>query len=215
MGFTPADDALVQVVWEDLGHIVSSWPEGEVDDATLRRESTVLRRFLAYDDLIKVWVTVMGRGAPFMVAASNVAVVDGKRLHQMDFCSSSEVRQPTGTSYSVLVKVGDLSEKMPVGLSRTAPMKLKKFIFGYSCVVQGVLIRRNDVVQFVANKLGGAHYDTGRQKPNDEALSKLGSYTVMDRDAVYYEMLAVGQALARSKSCSALLQRLERGAGEN
>jgi len=197
------------VVHEDLRHILRSWGDGGIKDEALRRDSTVLRRFLNYHDLIKVWNTVMGLGQAFLVPASGIIVRNESRLGTIDFATCSQVDQPGIKTYAVSVKTGPHDEPGPIGFAETKALKLKKFISGPCCVVGGVLIRRNDIIQFVANKLGGAHYDTGRQKPNEQAISQLGDFHVADRNAVYYEMLGIGQVLARSNSCRILLETLE------
>lgn len=210
MPFTPADDGLLRVVLEDLRYIKTSWGGGGIEDNSLRRDSAVLRRFLHHRDLLKAWNTVMGLGKPFLVPAGGILITNQAGLPEIDFASCSEVDQPGIKTFAVSVKTGALESEHPISLVPAKPIKLKRFVHGYCCVVGGVPIKRNDVVQFVANKLGGAHYDTDRQKPDAAALSRLEAYAVAGRNAVYYELLGIGQALADSESCGLLLDGLEK-----
>ena len=88
-------------------------------------------------------------------------------------------------------------------------MKLKKFVGGFCVVIDDVFIRRREVVQFVANKAGGAHYDTDKTKPYQKAVDAMASYEVMGRGAVYYELLGIGQALASAPDTTRLVEELQ------
>lgn len=69
----------------------------------------------------------------------------------------------------------------------------------------------------MANKLGGAHYDPSRKgkKGPDLAYMKLDRITtgphivMLNKDSVYLELLATGQALALADDIVALRRRIE------
>lgn len=72
--------------------------------------------------------------------------------------------------------------------------------------VDRVVVTRRDVIKFVANKLGGVHFDTSRNDPGYVALDKAReSHTVLDLDPVYAQLTATGQQLWASPDIQALL----------
>lgn len=72
-------------------------------------------------------------------------------------------------------------------------------------LIGGHLISRHTVIKYVANKLGGAHHDKRRGTDKENLafvlLDKVGrdmGLRLLDKPAVYFELLAIGQALAKS-----------------
>ncbi len=73
----------------------------------------------------------------------------------------------------------------------------------------------------MANKKGGAHHDAARAATDDEFLLldqiSDGGYRVVDnnvdRNAVYYELLSIGQAVGRSQHAQMFLQRAQEKLG--
>jgi hypothetical protein len=68
--------------------------------------------------------------------------------------------------------------------------------------IDGVVITRRDIVRYVANKLGGVHLDTKRNEIKDMGFLALdrvrNGVRVIDLDAVYAEMTAIGQQFAKA-----------------
>jgi hypothetical protein len=72
--------------------------------------------------------------------------------------------------------------------------------------VGSVSVTRRDVIQFVANKLGGVHLDSKREAahPGYRALDQARQALQLgDLDAVYAELAAIGQQLANSPEVQA------------
>lgn len=84
---------------------------------------------------------------------------------------------------------------------------LSKFLEGPCLIVHGVPIPRRTVITYVANKLGSAHYadergDLGRLLDGLEEMMLSQEQGKMR--AVYFEVLAIGQALVFSEDVRAL-----------
>jgi hypothetical protein len=67
----------------------------------------------------------------------------------------------------------------------------------------GKRFSRAQVVKYVANKLGGAHFDTRRghrkEDPDFILLDKVTpTVHLLDKPAIYFELLSIGQAVAGS-----------------
>lgn len=204
------DDEFLGVVLADLEYLVSNWSAGDVSDRELRRNSTLLRRFLVEGDLLKAWLAVVGR-EPYLVPARALERPKSTAVRSAEYVTVNTVTQPGGQTHQVMVFTGPLNEgPAPVVVVPEAPMNIKKFVEGFCVVIDGVFIRRREVVQFVANKAGGAHYDKDRTKPYQRAVDAMASFRVMDRHAMYYEMLGIGQALASAPDTSRLVAELQR-----
>lgn len=91
------------------------------------------------------------------------------------------------------------------------PFKLAAFLTAPAVVVEGTPISRRDVVKYVANKRGGAHFDMSR-KEDEEAYrlldSVLDKFQVAAQRSVFFELLSIGQAVARSADAKKLREEL-------
>jgi hypothetical protein len=148
-----ASPTLIDVVREDLHYLLSSWPGGDLPDSEIRRSSAVLRRLFTYGDLIKVWVTVVGK-QDFIVPSSYIRVRDIGRLREVDFATSSPAQNVGMSIFAVMVNNRIQKGPDPISIE-TEEASLKRYLGQPACVISGVLITRDELVQFVANKLGG------------------------------------------------------------
>jgi hypothetical protein len=205
---SPPSPGLIKVVHEDLNYLLSQWPKGEVRDDEVRRSSTVLRRLFTYRDLIRAWVTVVG-SKDYMVTGDYIEIRDPKRLGEVDFATASPADQGSGMKvFAAMVfnKIQNGSD--PIRIAQQG-VPLKKYLNQTACIISGVMINRDELIQFVANKLGGAHYDDGRQKPREQSIAVMEQYSIGNRPALIHEMLSCGQSLAASPSTAELLNQLE------
>jgi hypothetical protein len=203
-----ASPELIAVVRDDLSYLVNDWPGGEIRDDEIRRSSAVLRRLFNYRDLVKVWVTVVGK-QDFLVPSSFIHVADINRLREVNFATSSPA-QNVGMKIFAAMEFNKIQEgPAPVSIKEeVAP--LKRYLNQPACVISGVLITREELVQFVANKLGGAHFDDGRDKPNERVIQVMTQYVIGNRPALIHEMLSCGQVLAGSESTKELIGALRK-----
>jgi hypothetical protein len=88
------------------------------------------------------------------------------------------------------------------------PFRLSQFLASPAIVVQGERLARRDVIKYVRNKLGGTHFDDKREN-GEEAYAMLdsvtkGKFEVLEKRAVYFELLSIGQAVAASPDTKTL-----------
>jgi len=81
-------------------------------------------------------------------------------------------------------------------------------------LIHGWYVPRRILIKFVPNKLGGSHADGKPDKPDLARLYKALDWTrksagLMDKDLVYYELLACGQALSRSEDLNRLVDSVK------
>ncbi len=202
-----ASPELLAVVREDLDYLVTAWPRGEIRDDEIRRSSTVLRRLFTYHDLVKVWVSVVGK-KDFLVPSSFVQVLDINRLQEVNFATASPA-QSVGMKIFSAMEFNKIQDgKAPISIKEEV-VPLKRYLNQPACVISGALIGRDEIVQFVANKLGGAHVDMGRNKPSEKSIQAMTQYSIGNRPALIHEMLSCGQTLAASESTNELLAALK------
>jgi len=76
------------------------------------------------------------------------------------------------------------------------------------------VVSRRELVQYVANKLGGTHIDTKRDfsKIKERKFALLDQVREMirvaDKNAIYYELLSIGQSLVQSDDIQTLRRKL-------
>ncbi len=81
-------------------------------------------------------------------------------------------------------------------------------------VRRGVVVKRREVIEYFRNYKGGVHHDLlrGRRHPKSgryEILADLEGHVRADvRDGLYFEILSIGQSVARSEDVRALAERI-------
>lgn len=204
------ENEFLRVVLADLEYLASRWSAGGISDDEVRRNSTVLRRLLVDDDLLKAWVEVVGK-VPYSVSAMGLERPKSATVRRAEYVTVSGVTQPGSQVFQAQVVRGPVDKgPYPVVVVQARPMKLRKFVEGFCVVIDDVFVRRREVVQFVANKAGGAHYDSDKKMPNQKAVESMASYEVMGRGAVYYEMLGIVQALVSAPDTTRLVAELRK-----
>jgi len=135
--------------------------------------------------------------------------MDFRRLNEVEFATSLKAVQGSGmTIFAAIVYNKIQQDHDPIKISDSKQVLLKQFLSQTVVIINGTKVTRNDLVQFVANKMGGAHYDDGRQKPRDIALAAIEQYQLGNRSAFTHYMLSCGQSLASSESTKELLEKL-------
>lgn len=224
------DLKLVRVVKEDLDYLTKEWNQ-DIDDASLRRASTVLRSLLIegkllnvaryFDIELKIIVPSSCKDEPF----TNIDKIQfyqcgGARYHGMeirDITYSDKALSQEAVQKLANVKPGDtmpdeqfrrlfnLDTRQEPPPEQSYPEKLSEFLKQVSFIIEGQRINREEVIKYVANKLGGAHYDS-RRDVNKELEAKYilmdkaqeGRIIVAEKNVIYYELLSIGQRIVNS-----------------
>ena len=71
-------------------------------------------------------------------------------------------------------------------------------------MAEGHVVSRRMLVKYVADALGATHYDTGRSRKKTRILFSIldraaNNFHYEDKNLVYFELLAVGQAIASAE----------------
>jgi hypothetical protein len=103
-----------------------------------------------------------------------------------------------------------LAENMKLGRRRVIGQPISKFLESSFALILGTEITRKEVIRYVANKLGGAHFDADRSRKGDDRLALLDRFAntyleITDKrrlNAVYIELLSMAEYLAESSDAA-------------
>jgi hypothetical protein len=208
----PSDQAeLLAVVKSDLAFLEDEWDES-IDEHSLRRSSTVLRRLLVLGDYAKVWRIAGEPKEPQLEAVDLSNSLAGLELARVFFATAGGGRSGGGEisgalQYSGVMSAELIQERYERGGPPRRVYRLSEFLASPGVVFQGEHVSRRHVIKYVANKLGGDHFDPARRK--DEQAYKIlddamNAAQVLDQRLVYFELLSIGQAVAQSADAKKL-----------
>jgi hypothetical protein len=216
------DLELARIVAEDLEYLFVDWNQ-DIDDASLRRDSTVLRSLLIEGLLSKV-ARQVSRDIRVMAPAIGRLFTEADLREYAYFqAGGAKYKGTTVQTVRISHRIYTAAEtkasyKKFKNVTGSYPVKLGAFLKQTSFVVKGVLINREEVIKYVANKLGGAHYDAARIAPKvtgevslDQKyalLDEMKTFTVADKNAIYYELLSIGQRMVNSRDIRHLRKQL-------
>jgi len=206
MKLEPQQRELVEVTLEDLRHLAKeSVPE--CADHQLRRVSVELRKLLIDDCLVRSWKLLqLQPKAPIIMAprlrtvglgANDFAVAGGGTLPGV---AISNFRERTRALSAEEIKAEYEQERRGI----EHPFSLSDYKESCAVYMRGQKVSRRQLVQYVANKKGGAHLDSKRKKDEaayaalDAAVESGLWFGPTGKNAVYLELLSIGQNLTRS-----------------
>jgi len=91
---------------------------------------------------------------------------------------------------------------------------LSDYLQSPGAVRKGQVITRQEVIKYFRNFVGGSHHDlaTGKKNSNSEMsqlIANLEGHVKADtRDGLYFELLSIGQAVARSEDIRSLAEKI-------
>lgn len=187
---------LIVTTAEDLRFLAEDWDQ-DIDEHSLRRSSPILRRLLVEGVLQRAWNGAGFSRAPTIEALTLRALLQTYTQQEMILAAAGGAFHHGGFMGRTLVGPRDPDDPPPI--PREA-MTLNQFIEDPCLVILGEKILRRQLIQYVANKLGGVHHDEKRtSEPKDQ------TYTLLDWAAEkaefvelrmpYFALLATGQAL--------------------
>jgi hypothetical protein len=174
--------------------------------------------------LLRAWREVGFEGQPQITAPSLKTLLEFLRSKRI---SSKHIRfaQAGGGKHAGII-VQDacffdivLTEEQITDLHKHGPSaetcKLTTFVEASCMFVDGTPISRLELIQYVANKLGGTHFQPQRKTSKSGGRKSAildqirGTVKVADKNAVYYELLSIGQSLVQSEDIGKLQRKLE------
>jgi hypothetical protein len=197
---------LIQVVRADLSHLATELHES-VDDDALRRSSTILRRLLVEGDLQRAW-RASGHADRLLIRAPTLEYIQSAIPQQKVVLAAAGGSRFKGLAMmgfleaSYVLPKEDLDRLHGKGIP-TRELPAEQYVASPSMIVKGVAISRRLIIKYVANKLGGAHFDPKRRPDKEKVPFELldhvrATYVLAGKNAVYFELLAIGQSTTNS-----------------
>ena len=218
------DLELARVIGEDLNYMFTEWNQ-DISEASLRRSSPILRYLLVENKLHQI-ASDLGIDlrilAPDFHLTLNLETLKKYRYWQAGGARYNGTQiQLVGMLDGAMTDAEIANRAYEAGRAmKSYPAKAKVFLRQPSFVVQGVVINREEVIKYVVNKLGGAHYDGERKPSAGHDLSLDDKYILLDqvragkfmtggKDAIYHELLSIGQSVVNSRDVLAIRKKLK------
>lgn len=224
MNLTPAERELVDIVAEDLRHIARESPPN-CDDHQLRRISVQLRNLLVENRLAQCWNRLGLHDAAMVILAPKLLVDD---LGSTDFAVAAGANvsglHMSGINFrNRAMSAQELQEIYRKSMhALNYPFPLSEFIESDAIYTDGIIVIRRQLIKYVAHKKGGAHYDSRRKKDDqayvalDNVMSRftfggdaIHNGTEGGKNAVYLELLSIGQQVVKSPDTKRFLSVAE------
>ena len=217
-----SDDSIAKTVAEDLKYLRFEWNQ-DVDEVSVRVLSPILRRLLVQGDLQKAWKILGFAKSPRIDTYTLAKNILANKSKAIEFASAGGALQD-GIRSVGFTAIDTEHPKYSKELSNTTPPQIESlwldaFLKSACLVVQGHSVPRRALIQYVANKLGGDHFDTKRDESASGQLFQLLDYAhskygivlgIHRKSVIYYELLSIGQALAHSEDINRLCQEVSK-----
>ncbi len=200
----------IAIAREDLLFLQDEW-DHDVSDASLRRSSTVLRRLIVDRHLGNAWRDIGFSKEPLITAPKLEKILEGIAPDLVSFASAGGARhQDVKLSGFFKLKFAPTPE-MGTELNRRMAeteahrFSLSEFSKSLCLVVEGTPVSRSELIKYVTNKLGGAHFDPKRDSkdPLEKKFLLLDSIRqtmqLSGTNAVLFELLSIGQSIIMSQ----------------
>lgn len=208
---------VIETVAQDLSFLRESWDES-IDDASLRRSSNVLRMLLVDGNYGRAWRLAGFSQEPRIIAtdlSANLGTIDRSRIVYAQAGGARFQGMELAGALMVNYAMTDRELAQRTG-NRSSPLRseygLSQFVESDCIIYKGVHIKRREIIQYVANKLGGAHLDVNRslsKEHKDVLLDELrNTMQLVGKPSIYFELLSIGQAIAQAKDTLRFLERV-------
>jgi hypothetical protein len=213
------DTELLELVRDDLIYLKNEW-NNEISDSALRRSSNVLRNLITYDLLGKAsrhlnYDYRIKSNAIEKEKLLNLFPQDKINLFVAGGANYGNVMIENLLELGMVLQQKDISNLMDVLNSTKVrnEYSLENYKSLTTIIVNGIIISKNNLIQYIANKKGGTHYDTKRESNNKGDIYKkideiFKTYEIAGKNIAYFELLSIGQEIVENKHTDILLEKI-------
>jgi hypothetical protein len=203
------DSDAIAVAADDLQYLRDEWGD-KISESALRRGSVTLRQLLIYELYRKAWREAGFEGAPAVVAPNLDRSMERKKDVRLELGAAGGGRVD-GNYYAFVFYAPQGAAPDPRPEEVRWKFEIGKFLRSTALVFQNRKIPRQAIIGYVANKRGGGHLDHKRETegfgPAYAILDNHADRMMMgDKNAVFYELMSIGQALANSADAAKLIE---------
>ncbi|QNN54599.1 hypothetical protein [Nocardioides mesophilus] len=213
---------LGRLVVSDLRYLQRQWSSVDrLEEDNLRRDSATLRRLLIDNGnglLTNYWKSLGHKGQIKVTTVDMRAYLEGVDLKALQFAGAGGARNGGAQVSATLVSSKVLTEEeirnryeRATDGPPTRTSTLSTFLDSTGIRVAGVAVSRRNIIQFVGNRLGGVHFDETRGHAKAHvaeqfaALDSAVEMKVADLNAIYFELLSIGQSVLDSEQVQELM----------
>lgn len=209
-------DELLRAVCGDLQYLREKWDES-VDETSLRISSPVLRRLLVDLELQRAWKAAGFAREPTIATSTLDHILGMFAASGLTAAWAGGARTPGLEVYDgAFIKGYAMTAEEAAQFGRERPpmaLGLRAYVEAPCMVLEGQVIPRRILLKYIANKLGGAHFDPRRGQESEDRLYRLldqarDGVRVANHRVVYFELLSAGQAVAKADDIRHLYERL-------
>jgi len=216
----PVDTELGRQIRSDLEYLQKSWNQVEIDDDFLRRDSVILRRLLIDEGggILRTYRRQLGhRGDLKVMAVDFKAQLEGLDRSQVKFATAGgATHMGLMVAGAVIGSRGTMNDaQMKAQFERGLVVRrvsLTRYLQSTCMVIDGRSILRHNVIQYIANRRGGVHFDPTRDRSRQDVEAQfvamdgaMEAFSVANKRFVYFELLAIGQTLLAAPDVAAIL----------
>ena len=209
---------LLEIVADDIRYLQREWGS-TVGNHALRRGSTVLRGLLVNKQLHQAWNAVCFDKKPQIITSSLTEILTIIPKEKIIFAAAGGAFY-TGVAIrgALVVNKSSLTDSELNAVDAAGfpeeEISLHQFVEAPCIVAEGQLVSRRMLVNYVSNALGGAHYNPNRNRKKTAKIFSLldrasEKFEFEDKNLVYFELLSIGQAIAKSKDIEVFCRRVE------
>jgi hypothetical protein len=207
-------------VAEDIEHLRVDWDKDPKSDV-VRRGSAILRRLLLESVLHAAW-RHHGFSKQPIIKAPDLLLMAGRRPQDVEIGLAGGAHHGGMFSAGMMMMKGPEPAVIPTDCDQSwlmaRPWPLSDFISSPAVIVDGVVVKRCDIITYFANIAGGVHLTRSSRvrKKNEELVRRLtrieGRIRIHQSEGLYFELLSIGQALGKSDDVIKLAEMIRNAA---
>lgn len=144
-------------IFEDLEYLFEKWPIFDLNNASIKRASSVLNRLFDYRALLKVWIDNFGK-QQIIIPAGYIKVLRYNEININDETAVSRTNPSNHVGY-FSVSYGDLDNLPKFKVIHEEALTLKKYFSMPSLISGGKIYSREEIIRKIEYTISGFKYD--------------------------------------------------------
>lgn len=215
------DKELLELVRDDLLFLKDEW-DNKIIDSSLRRSSNVLRNLVTHDLLGKASRSL---DYDFVIQTSclsaetilNLFPIEDIILYSAGGAKFGGITIQSSFQINGAIQLDKMQTMMDIihPEKQAMAVKLGNYKTLPALIKEGQIISKDIIIQYIANKKGGTHYDISRKESSKEIHFKIldniiDAYELSTKNIIYFELLSIGQEISKTPSTDELISRINK-----
>lgn len=210
---------LREVVAADIAHLATTWQEA-MNPHTLRREAVLLRRLLIDNagDIARLWRMEGREGQPKIHGGWDLGELPHWRGLALGTADQVDLGPELQMGGIMLWRQDAMDDEIRAAFEQPSGAGItpvRQYVEGICIVVQEKPIRRLDLITYVTNNRGGAHFDRKgkagdpRRKAAHDLLDRMRreGFAISHQEAAFGQLIVIAQNVVRSPDVLSLIRQ--------